>query len=91
MRVKKVLHALQELREGKLNDGRFCVRMEGKGERWKAVSQLFDLTCKRLGLRIMDERDAGKEIGDNTPETTTFRRPGETGCLFAHLRLTNDD
>jgi DNA repair photolyase len=68
-RVNKVMNAVKEMRGGKLYDSRFGVRGTGKGERWEAIEWLFDLTCKRLGLKQraeMEERETPK----------TFLRPG---------------
>jgi DNA repair photolyase len=49
-RVNKVLHAIQDTRGGCLNDPNFGSRMSGEGERAEAIAQMFDVTCKKLGL-----------------------------------------
>ena len=49
-RAKKVESALLEMRAGRHNTPDFGARMRGSGERWNTVQQLFDLTCRRLGL-----------------------------------------
>jgi DNA repair photolyase len=49
-RAEKVLHALREMREGRLNRSEFGARMRGEGPRWEAVQQLFEVQCRRLGL-----------------------------------------
>jgi DNA repair photolyase len=46
----KVWNGLRELRDGRLNDPRFGARMRGTGPRWQAITDLFALHCRRLGL-----------------------------------------
>jgi DNA repair photolyase len=59
-RADKVLHALREMREGRLNRSEFGARMRGAGARWQAVEQLFEAQCRKLGF---DHRhyDPGRE------------------------------
>jgi DNA repair photolyase len=47
----KIERAQRELHAGKLNDPRFFQRMRGTGARWQAISELFELQCRRLGLQ----------------------------------------
>lgn len=49
-RATKVLHAIQETRDGKLNDPRFGTRLTGEGERAQAIAKLFALSCQKYGL-----------------------------------------
>jgi DNA repair photolyase len=49
-RANKIIHAIQEMRGGKLNDPNFGSRFRGEGERVDAISQMFEVTCKKLGL-----------------------------------------
>jgi DNA repair photolyase len=49
-RFAKVVNAIREMRGGALDESRFGARMDGKGPRWAAVEELFDLQCRRLGL-----------------------------------------
>ncbi len=71
-RYNKVVHAVMEMRGGKLYDSRFGARGRGSGERWDAIEWLFDLTCKRLGLNVRDEM--------KHPEPPlTFTRPVQKG------------
>jgi DNA repair photolyase len=49
-RANKVLHAIQEMRGGKLNDPNFGARFRGEGERVEAIAQMFEVTCRKLGL-----------------------------------------
>ena len=46
----------------------------GQGARWDAIEQLFDLTCRKLGLNEYDEHEEERP--------TTFRRPGDQLKLF---------
>jgi DNA repair photolyase len=59
-RWKKVENALREMRGGGLNDSRFGERMRGHGARWEAVEQLFQITCRRLGLNGGEGRSAAE-------------------------------
>jgi DNA repair photolyase len=49
-RKKKVLHRVQDVRGGALNDPRFGSRMSGEGEYAKQISALFELSKKKAGL-----------------------------------------
>ena len=71
-RAQKVLNAVREMRDGKLYTSEFGARGRGKGQRWDAIEWLFELTCKKLGMNAMDEREFSKD-----EEAPTFRRPGE--------------
>jgi DNA repair photolyase len=71
-RADKVEHALVELRGGRMNDPRFGERMRGQGPRWQAVTELFELQCKRLGF----------ETERSTPWPDTFERPRTQLDLF---------
>ena len=73
----KIEHAIRDVRGGELYDNRFGARMHGEGARWRAVEELFDLQCKRLGLNAdRDDESAGAE------EPSTFERPGAQLKLF---------
>jgi DNA repair photolyase len=50
LRAEKVLHALEEVRGGRLQEARFGARMQGNGPRWAAIEALFRVSCQRLGL-----------------------------------------
>lgn len=69
-RARRVEAAIRELRGGRLNESRFGHRTRGRGPRWDALSDLFTMQSRRLGLATEREPAA----------PTTFRRPGE---LFA--------
>ncbi len=62
--AEKVLRRTREMRGGKLYDSRFGKRMQGEGEYFAAIEQLFRNTCERLGLN-REEREP----------RDTFRRP----------------
>jgi DNA repair photolyase len=74
-RVRKIEHAIQELRGGKMNESEFGARFRGRGERWKAIEAMFELHCRRLGFFLDDER-----YDDSAP--TTFQRPTRQLGLF---------
>ena len=64
----KILHRIRALRRGKLSNSEFGLRMRGEGIFADQISQLFHVTCRRLGGL------------DREPELTTafFRRPGQS-------------
>ena len=74
-RAGKVRRAILDMRGGKMNDADFGSRMEGKGPRWDAISNLFELTARRLGLATWGQ-------GDTREEAPTFRRPKAQRELF---------
>jgi len=63
-RFGKVVHSIREMRGGAL--------YRGSGPRWEAIEELFDLTCRRLGLN----RDEGE------PAPVRLRREGAQLSLF---------
>ncbi|HEX5101223.1 MAG TPA: PA0069 family radical SAM protein [Polyangiaceae bacterium] len=70
--AEKILTRVREMRGGKLNDSSFGTRMQGTGRYIETVSELFDITVRRLGL---DHREP-------SPRASTFRRPGPQLSLF---------
>jgi hypothetical protein len=52
--------------------------MEGSGERWKVIEQLFDMTCKKVGLNLEEENHEPKT--ESFPRTT-FQRSGQLSLL----------
>ena len=66
LRRKKVLHRLEALRDGKLNDPRFGSRMRGEGIFAKQISDVFRLWARKYAL---DRPRAPLS-------TAAFRRPG---------------
>lgn len=67
-RAGKVRSALGDMRGGQADRSRFGARMVGTGSRWKAVADLFDVHCRRLGL-------GNREVEGR--HVDSFRRPGE--------------
>jgi DNA repair photolyase len=74
-RVEKVVHALEEARDGNLSEARFGLRMRGQGKRWEMIEQLFESQCRRLKL---NQRDVDEHRGP----TATFKRPTKQLGLF---------
>jgi DNA repair photolyase len=70
-RERKVRHAIQEMRGGKMNLTVFHDRMSGTGPRWRVIEQLFETHVKRLGMNQ-----------ERPEEPTTFRRPVAQLSLF---------
>lgn len=64
LRTGRVLHTIEEVRGGKLNDSRFGSRFEGRGPRWRIIAELFDKTCAQLGLA---RRNIGGELASGSP------------------------
>ena len=73
-RASKVWSQLLDVREGRIDEGRFGHRMSGSGPRWKVITDVFHLHCRRLGLETKES-----PVGD-APKT--FRRPSDQGTLF---------
>jgi DNA repair photolyase len=71
-RANKVEAAIREMRGGRLNDPRFGRRFEAGGDRWRAIEELFSLTCRRVGLEDV-HRSYGPER--EPAGETTFRCP----------------
>jgi DNA repair photolyase len=49
-RAEKVLNRIRALRSGRLSDARFGVRHRGEGPWAAQIADLFEVTCRRLGL-----------------------------------------
>jgi len=71
-RYAKVVHAIREMRGGALYRAGFGERHRGSGQRWDAIEELFDLTCRRLGLNRDEEE----------PAPVPLRREGAQLSLF---------
>jgi DNA repair photolyase len=76
-RAGKVKRAILDMRGGKMNDADFGARMTGKGPRWDAISNLFEIHARRLGLATW-----GSGGNETREEATTFRRPKAQQELF---------
>lgn len=74
LRAAKVLHAIEDMRDGKRNDPRFGTRMRGQGPRWAAIEAVFEAHRRKLGF-------AHSDVGSDPPRST-FRRPRAQRELF---------
>jgi len=69
-RVNRVMHNIRHVRAGKIYQSGFHDRMQGSGEKWKVIEQLFDLNCRKLGLNDPENRRI-------TSRANTYCRPQE--------------
>ena len=65
-RLSKIVHHLQEMRNGKLSERTFFKRHEGQGVTWKTLEQLFDMNYRKYGFHLIPDE----------PITHSFHRPG---------------
>ena len=72
----KVLERIRAMRDGRLNDSRFGVRMRGEGRAADLISRMFRLTCRQRRA----EQAALAGIGRRVPAAGRF---GETGTAPA--------
>lgn len=79
-RQGKVLHAIQEMRQGAITNETIGERFEGHGARWKLIADMFDKRCERLGLY---HRRATKSDFSQEQRPSTFRRPQEQLSFFS--------
>jgi DNA repair photolyase len=70
-RVEKIIHRIQEVRGGSMNDPAFFSRHHGSGTYWRCIEQLFQLGCRRAGF-----------VSDDRPVPQTFRRIQAQQSLF---------
>jgi DNA repair photolyase len=70
-RKQKVLNRIRAIRQGKLNEARWHVRMRGQGVFAEAIHTLFALACCKAGLATVSPRLS----------TAAFRHPGDTAQL----------
>jgi DNA repair photolyase len=71
-RQRKVWSQIRQVRGGRVNGTTFGDRMRGEGPRWRVIEDMFETTCRRLGLNT-----------DDPPSPRdTFRRPSAQGTLF---------
>jgi len=78
-RFSAMKSAIQQVRNGNMNESAFGKRMTGEGPRWDAIRSLFDVHVRRLGL---EGWRGVKPEGDEPEPETTFRRPSRQGVLF---------
>ena len=71
-RYRRVIHAIESVRAGKLNDAEFGRRMRGQGERADQIQKAFHLFRDRM------------QLGKSLPPLSVdqFRRPGNSGQQF---------
>lgn len=67
LQKEKVLGRLREMHGGRLYDSRWGKRQRGEGEWARIYRTMFEMACKRVGMRERDEK----------LNTAAFRRPGE--------------
>jgi DNA repair photolyase len=77
-RARKVFHAIEDVRGGKRNESSFGKRMHGIGPRWDAVSTLFRLECRRLGLNDDEEEERPSGYRRPSPQASLFGEPEST-------------
>ena len=70
-RVSKIIHRIQEMRGGALNDSAFFSRHHGSGTYWRFIERMFDIAYRRAGFP-----------SDESPVPHTFRRPQAQRSLF---------
>ena len=68
----KILNRVREIRGGRMNDPNFGSRLRGEGEYAKQMKNLFEATCRKVGLNA--SRPA--------LSVEAFRRPGSQMSLF---------
>lgn len=74
-RINKIIHRLEEVRGGTLEEKRFFARHRGHGSTWHTIEQLFDVAFRKYGFHRFDEDDA-------IPDTFT-RPPSAQLTLFS--------
>lgn len=77
-RADRVLSQLEDCRRAQGSRAAFGQRMQGAGPRWKAIEDLFQLWCRRLGL----ERAEGERVEPLTPGPDVQGAPPRQGELF---------
>jgi len=69
---EKVLGRLRDMHGGRLYDSRWGKRQTGEGEWAQVYRTMFQMACKRVGMRERDEK----------LNTEAFRRPGERTLFY---------
>ncbi|MEZ4465751.1 MAG: PA0069 family radical SAM protein [bacterium] len=64
-RAERILHRIQDVRGGKINQAAFGTRMRGEGVYADAIHMLFKTTSRRMGYQALPP----------VPEPSPFRRP----------------
>ncbi|MHC4491220.1 MAG: hypothetical protein ACYTDU_06320 [Planctomycetota bacterium] len=60
------------MRGGALYRAELGVRHRGSGQRWDAIEELFDLTCRRLGLNRDEEEPAPVPLRQEGAQLSLF-------------------
>lgn len=63
-RADRILGQLEQCRQGQTSRAAFGSRLAGSGPRWRAIEDVFDLWCRRLGL----ERGESERVEPLTPD-----------------------
>jgi DNA repair photolyase len=73
LQKEKILNRVREIRGGRLNDPNFGSRMQGHGAYAHHIAELFEISCRKVGLN------------SNRPKLSAaaFRRPSPQMTLFA--------
>ena len=66
LQKEKILGRVREIRGGRMNDPNFGSRMQGHGVYARHIAELFELACRRAGLRPVRPKLSA----------ASFRRPG---------------
>jgi DNA repair photolyase len=72
LQKEKILNRVREIRGGRLNDPDFHTRMQGSGAYAQHIAELFELSCRKVGLNSKRPAVSAK----------AFRRPGAQLGLF---------
>lgn len=99
-RAKKVMHAIEEVRDGAVQERRIGVRMVGQGPRWAIADQMLRTHCRKFGLEIASSAiKVGPPRGrrhtqgtlwgkasDSAPGSTPDSKPGGASGSAEHER-----
>jgi DNA repair photolyase len=72
LQKEKILNRVREIRGGRLNDPDFHTRMQGSGAYAQHIGELFEVSCRKVGLNSKRPTVSAK----------AFRRPGAQLGLF---------
>lgn len=79
LRKDKVIHRIQEIRGGKLNNSEWGTRMRGEGLFAEQIASLFKLTKKRLGFPGMPELSTSSFHPANGAQLSLFEQMNDMG------------
>ncbi|MFO0973127.1 MAG: PA0069 family radical SAM protein [Phycisphaerae bacterium] len=75
-RAERIEARIREIHGGELNDPRFGGRMEGSGEYWGSIEELFRVWRSRLGLEAPQRCDKRGRGPWRPPQPAVARTPG---------------